>query len=189
MPPAPPVAACPACGSAARAAAPAPWTQCRHCGLAWRPPGSAPAEAPRPPPPDERLARARRRAAAPARGPGARVLSVGAGGVPAEPADLAAAGGPFDRIVATDALGRVADLAASVAALAAALAPSGVLDLSEPNSSHWRARATRWSVAGGGDLRRFGPRPLVLLLERNGLRPFRRRATLSPRIRLLARRG
>jgi SAM-dependent methyltransferase len=97
--------------------------------------------------------------------------------------------GPFDAVVAIDALGRVRDTDAFVAQLRTVLRPGGKLLVSVPNFGHWYPRARvlagRWSydsrgLLDAGQLRFFTGRDAAERLEAAGFEPRRRETVGLP---------
>ena len=88
--------------------------------------------------------------------PGADHGAGPAGAVVADPADLPAGGDGFDTVLSTFALCRVADLDATLAAVARLLAPGGrLLFLEHVPPPGWRRRARHavagaWAILAGG---------------------------------------
>lgn len=99
---------------------------------------------------------------------------------------------PFARLVCPDVIGRAPDPAVVAAALAALLAPGGLIEITEPDFHHWRRPANLMAWAGFAPGERshwFAARTLTRLLANHGLWLVRRRRHLSPVIDLIARKG
>ena len=98
----------------------------------------------------------------------------------------------FDAVYCSEVIEHVPDVNAFVAAFFALMAPGAVLYLTTPDISHWRRpRDLRaWDAfRPPGHCLYFSPANLTLLLERHGLKVFKRRLAFKPGIKLFARKA
>ena len=95
----------------------------------------------------------------------------------------------FDALYCSDVIKHIPDVNPFVAAMVGAMAPGAVLYLTTPDISHWRQarNENRWESFRALPCLHFSPKNLSLLLERHGLRVFRRRLAFKPGIKVFAR--
>lgn len=98
----------------------------------------------------------------------------------------------FDAVYCSEVIEHAPDVNRFVAALVAAMKPSGILYLTTPDISHWRRPKdiTRWDgFCPPAHCLYFNPKNLAALLARHGLTVIRRQWAFKPGIKLLARRA
>lgn len=99
-------------------------------------------------------------------------------------------GETFDAIYCSEVIEHAPDCNRFVAALAAALAPGGLLYLTTPDIGHWRRprEITRWDAfCPPSHCIYFSPANLAQLLEQHGLSVVWRALSFKPGIKLVAR--
>lgn len=106
--------------------------------------------------------------------------------------DYAAEGNKADIIYTSEVIEHVPDPDSFMAAVAAILAPGGILYLTTPDSGHWRVPAefTQWEqVIPPEHVTYFTKKGLKALAERHGLTGVKFGLCLKPGIRLTARKA